>query len=308
MTTPQQPSPPLEQQPAAEGTQKVVLGLLGGSGLSEMPGLVIKEQHAIDTPFGKPSAPVRQALLGERECFFLPRHGEGHTLTPSEVNYRANIFALKSLGVTHLLAVSAVGIMRETIKPGDLVVPDQIFDRTKGIRKSSFFGEGIVGHVQMADPFCQELRQCLEQAAEDIHDTQVHHGGAYVCMEGPAFSTRAESQFYRNTLNPAVIGMTGVPEAQLAREAELCYAMLALATDYDCWHEEEEDVSVEAVLKVLKDNASRAGKVVARLAALLPETSSCPELSAARYATITSPAARSKEAETRLQALFGKYW
>jgi 5'-methylthioadenosine phosphorylase len=228
-------------------------------------------------------------------------------LLPSEVPYRANIYAMKQMGVTHLLAISAVGIMRETIKPGDMVVPDQIFDRTRGIRTSTFFGEGIAGHVAFADPFCGELRDLLLAAAKNSGVT-THDGGTYICMEGPQFSTRAESHFYRREVNATVIGMTALPEAKLAREAEMCYAMLAMGTDYDCWHEAEEDVSVEAVVAVLKTNAEHANQIVCSLAALLPRTSDCDCLNAAQFAIITSPDAISSAAKERLSLLYNKYW
>ncbi|MES2745915.1 MAG: S-methyl-5'-thioadenosine phosphorylase, partial [Bdellovibrionota bacterium] len=216
----------------------VKLGIIGGSGIYQMPGVEFVAEHAIKTPFGEPSDKIIEGKLHGRTVYFLPRHGKGHRFTPSEVNYRANIYALKSLGVTHVLAVSAVGIMKEHIRPGDMVIPDQIFDRTKGKRAETFFGEGIVGHFEFADPFDLDMCKWIEKAAKSVTD-RVHFGGSYVCMEGPAFSTRAESRHYRETLRPAVIGMTAIPEAKLAREAEMCYGMLALATDYDCWHEGE---------------------------------------------------------------------
>ena len=194
----------------------VKLGIIGGSGIYQIPGVELVKEHTISTPFGEPSDKVIEGKLHGRTVYFLPRHGKGHRFTPSEVNYRANIYALKSLGVTHVLAVSAVGIMKEHIKPGDLVVPDQIFDRTKGKRADTFFGEGIVGHFELADPFDAEFSRWIEKAARSVTD-RVHFGGAYVCMEGPAFSTRAESRHYRETLRPAVIGMTAIPEAKLAR-------------------------------------------------------------------------------------------
>jgi len=227
-------------------------------------------------------------------------------LLPSEVPYRANVHALKQLGVTHLLAVSAVGIMQEHIQPGDMVVPDQLFDRTKGVRASTFFGEGVVGHVAFADPFCEELRQFLLQASQQTQ-AKVHDGGTYVCMEGPQFSTRAESHFYRREVDATVIGMTALPEAKLAREAEMCYAMLAMGTDYDCWHEAEEDVSVEAVVAVLKANAECANDIVKALIRLLPESSDCACLDAAQFAIMTAPDAISDAAKARLQVLYGRY-
>ncbi len=283
-----------------------VLGVIGGSGVYQMDGAKKIAEHRVDTPFGQPSDAVIEAEVGGRHVYFLPRHGRGHRFTPSEVNYRANIAALKQMGATHVLAVSAVGIMRENIQPGHLVIPDQIFDRTKGTRPSTFFGDGVVGHVQFADPFCNEFRGLIHQSAQ-VHTKGVHFGGTYVCMEGPQFSTRAESNFYRQTLAPAVIGMTALPEAKLAREAELCYAMLALATDYDCWHESEEDVSVEAVVAVLKANAQLANAVVREVAKQLPGGATCAHQQAAKFAIMTAPDAIPPAARQRLQGLYGHY-
>lgn len=291
---------------AKTAPKPVSLGVIGGSGVYQMDGAKLVREHAPSTPFGQPSDAIMECLIGGRTVFFLPRHGRGHRFTPSEVNYRANIHALKQLGVTHVLAVSACGIMRENIKPGDMVVPDQIFDRTKGVRAASFFGDGVVGHVPFADPFCDELRQQVVNGAT-ANKATVHNGGTYVCMEGPQFSTRAESHFYRATLSPAVIGMTALPEAKLAREAEMCYGMLALATDYDCWHETEEDVSVEAVMQVLKANSELANRVVKAVAASLPETSTCRCLSAASMAIMTRVDLIPPDTKQRLSTLYGHY-
>lgn len=285
---------------------QVKLGVIGGSGVYHMQGVSVVAEHTMETPFGKPSDVVVETQIGDRTVYFLPRHGRGHVFLPSEVPYRANVHAMKQLGVTHLLAVSAVGIMQEYIQPGDMVVPDQLFDRTKGVRPSTFFGDGVVGHVAFADPFCDELRTLLLQASQQTEAT-VHAGGTYVCMEGPQFSTRAESHFYRREVDATVIGMTALPEAKLAREAEMCYAMLAMGTDYDCWHEAEEDVSVEAVIAVLKANAERANTIVKILAGLLPESSTCDCLNAAQFAMMTAPDAISDEAKARLQVLYGRY-
>ena len=287
--------------------QIIRLGVIGGSGVYHMEGVEIVAEHRLATPFGAPSDAVVETRISDQSVYFLPRHGRGHVLLPSEVPYRANIYAMKQMGVTHLLAISAVGIMREAIKPGDMVVPDQIFDRTKGIRASTFFGEGIAGHVAFADPFCDELRDLLMAAAKNSGVT-THDGGTYICMEGPQFSTRAESHFYRREVDATVIGMTALPEAKLAREAEMCYAMLAMGTDYDCWHEAEEDVSVEAVVAVLKANAEHANQIVRTLATQLPRTSDCDCLSAAQFAIITSPDAISSAAKERLSLLYDKYW
>ncbi len=290
-----------------ENAKPVQLGVIGGSGVYEMEGVEVVGEYEMETPFGQPSDRVVHAKVGDAAVFFLPRHGRGHRLLPSEVNYRANIHGLKQLDVTHVLAVSAVGSMRERIKPGDMVVPDQLFDRTKDIRPSTFFGNGIVGHVSMADPFCDELRRVAIEAAQKCGAT-VHDGGIYVCMEGPQFSTRAESNVYRSEIDASVIGMTAIPEAKLAREAEMCYALLAMSTDYDCWHEDEEDVSVEAVLAIVKKNAELGNSIVKEVAQLLPAESSCDCLSAARYAVITAPEAISPEAKERLAVLYGQYF
>lgn len=286
---------------------KVVrLGVIGGSGVYEMDGVKILREHGIETPFGSPSDLVVEARVGERTLFFIPRHGRSHHLLPSEVNYRANIYALKQLKVTHLLAVNAVGIMQEQIRPGDMVVPDQLFDRTKGVRASTFFGNGIAGHLAFADPFCQEFSHTVAVSGENL-EARVHRGGTYVCMEGPQFSTRAESKFYRQRVEPAVIGMTALPEAKLAREAELCYAMLAMGTDYDCWHESEKDVSIEMVIQALKTNAELANRIIQEILKRLPEMSNCDCLSAAKYAIITKSEEISEPVKKRLKVLYGEY-
>ncbi|MBT3343858.1 MAG: S-methyl-5'-thioadenosine phosphorylase [Gemmatimonadetes bacterium] len=285
----------------------VRLGVIGGSGVYQMQDVEVVAEHDLTTPFGRPSDPVVETKIGDRSVFFLPRHGKGHRYTPSEVPYRANVHVLKQLGVTHLLSVSAVGIMQPHIRPGDMVIPDQIFDRTKDTRPSTFFGDGIVGHVSLADPFCDDLRQVVAAAARACGAT-VHEGGTYVCMEGPQFSTRAESNFYRSSVDATVIGMTAIPEAKLAREAEMCYATLAMGTDYDCWHEEEEDVSVEAVIAILKANAELGNRVVQDVGVRLPAAADCACHAAARFAIITSPDAISDEAKQRLCVLYGHYF
>lgn len=291
---------------AANPEKKVVLGVIGGSGVYQMEGVTFKREHNLTTPWGEPSDVVFEAEIAGRPVFFLPRHGRGHRYTPTEVNYRANIHALKQLGVTHVLAVSAVGIMKESIRPGDMVVPDQLFDRTRGDRANTFFGEGVVGHVMFADPFCPDMRKIILDAATQQNAT-VHNGGAYVCMEGPAFSTRAESHYYRKTLAPAVIGMTAIPEAKLAREAEMCYGMLALATDYDCWHESEEDVSVEAVIAVVKANATLANNIIKRVAHLMPKTSNSDLLYAAKYAIMTDRSKIPENTKKKVSLLWQEY-
>ena len=284
------------------------LGIIGGSGVYDIEGVDVVKDHSVKTPFGSPSdAVVEMRIKGsDRTFFFIPRHGKGHRLTPSEVPYQANIHALKQLGVTHLMAVSAVGIMKENIKPGEMVVPDQLFDRTKGNRPSTFFGDGLVGHVSFADPFCKAMTGIVASASEAA-GAKTHRGGTYVGMEGPQFSTRAESHFYRATLNPSVIGMTALPEAKLAREAEMCYGMLALATDYDCWNEKEGDVNVEAVLAVLKSNAALANKIVKGVSEKIPNACSCGCHSAAAMAIISQTTAISDAAREKFTTLYGKY-
>jgi len=287
--------------------KQTALGVIGGSGVYEMEGVEVLAEHDIDTPFGKPSDTIVETQIEGRSVYFLPRHGRGHVHLPSEIPNRANIYTFKTLGVTHVLGVSAVGIMQENIVPGDMIVPDQLFDRTRGQRASTFFGEGIVGHVMFADPFCDELRNLAIQASRDVGAT-VHDGGTYVCMEGPQFSTRAESHFYRNTLSPSVIGMTAIPEGKLAREAEMCYAIVATGTDYDCWHEGKEDVTVEAIIEVLHKNADTAKAIVKKTAAALPAESTCECLSAAQFAIITQPDKMPPETKQKLDPLYGHYW
>jgi 5'-methylthioadenosine phosphorylase len=245
-----------------------VLAVIGGSGLYEIEGLSGVEEVRVETPFGAPSDAIVRGHLGQTTLLFLPRHGRGHRLAPHEIPFRANVCALKKLGATHLVSISAVGSMKEAIVPGDFVVVDQLIDLTKR-RVSTFFEEGLVGHVGFADPVCESLSESLAAAAGRA-GARVHRGGTYVCIEGPQFSTRAESLLYRSW-GVSVIGMTAMPEAKLAREAELPYALLALATDYDCWHESEEDVSVEAVLAVLGQNVAAARRTVAELAPALPD-------------------------------------
>ena len=284
------------------------IGIIGGSGLYDLAGLKDTRWTAVKTPFGEPSDELLTGRLGETEVVFLPRHGRGHRVLPQEINFRANLWALKKLGVTRVFSVSAVGSMKEEIEPGHLVVPDQFLDRTHG-RASTFFGEGIVGHVSFGDPVCPELKTTLTTAAKEAGAT-VHAGGTYVCINGPQFSTRAESQSYR-ALGVSVIGMTNMPEAKLAREAELCYATLALSTDYDCWHEGEEAVTVEAVLAVMAKNIEAAKQTVA-IAAPRADRRGRPEPacgcgSAARFAIMTEPARIPPGTRERVDLLFGKY-
>lgn len=277
-----------------------MLGIVGGSGIYAIPGLENVSSEVVETPYGAPSAEIVKGQLGPNRLLFLPRHGRHHQLPPHQINYRANVCALKKLGATHVVSLSAVGSMREEIEPGHVVVVDQYIDFTKR-RSSTFFEDGIVGHVMFADPVCPLLSAALGDASEAAGAT-VHRGGTYLCMEGPQFSTRAESRLYRQW-GVSVIGMTAMPEAKLAREAELPYATLALATDYDCWHESAEDVSVETVVAVLKQNAELARRAVAKLAASLPAPEQSPAFRATKNAVLTAPEGIQLAARERLSWL-----
>jgi 5'-methylthioadenosine phosphorylase len=285
---------------------EIAIGVIGGSGLYELPGMTDVRWRRVRTPFGDPSDEYCVGRFGERQVVFLPRHGRGHRLTPSELNFRANIWGLKSLGAEWVVSVSAVGSMKESIRPLDLVVPDQFVDVTKR-RVSSFFGDGIVAHVAMADPVCPHLASALEKAARETSAT-VHRGGTYVCIEGPQFSTKAESRIYRGW-GVDVIGMTNMPEAKLAREAELCYATVSMVTDFDCWHPDHDAVTVQDIIKVLTANAEKAKGLVARLARDFPrEHEPCPIGSdrALDTALITAPEARDRKLLKKLDAVAGR--
>ncbi len=282
-----------------------ILGVIGGSGLYEMEGLTEVEQVTIRTPFGDPSDTFVTGVLDGVRMVFLPRHGRGHRLLPSEVNYRANIYGMKKLGVTRLISVSAVGSMREDIEPGHIVIPDQFIDRTNGSRANSFFGNGIVAHVQFANPVCDDLSAVLEQSATKS-GARVHRGGTYICMEGPAFSSKAESLLYR-TFGVSVIGMTNIPEAKLAREAEICYGVIALATDYDCWHETHDDVSVDAILEIIRQNVAMAKNIIRNAVTALSGVRNCPCADALRYAIITERSVIPEKAKSDLAPIIGKY-
>jgi 5'-methylthioadenosine phosphorylase len=282
------------------------LGVIGGSGLYELPGLEAVERTRVATPFGDPSDEIVTGRLGGARLLFLPRHGRGHRLLPSELPFRANIWALKSLGADCVLAVSAVGSLREDIAPGHVVVPDQFIDRTRGRQaESTFFGRGVVAHVQFADPFCPPLSRALAGAARAA-GARVHAGGTYVCMEGPAFSTRAESNLYRSW-GAHVIGMTNLQEAKLAREAELCFATLALATDYDCWREGHDDVEIGEILKVIAANVELARRAVAALAPRLPAPAECACARALEHAIITDRAVIPADVKRDLAPIAGRY-
>jgi len=282
-----------------------VIGIIGGSGLYEMEGLESVEERWLETPFGPPSDAYITGTLEGRRVAFLPRHGRGHRLMPSELNFRANIFGFKLLGAEWVISAAAVGSMREDLPPRDIVIPDQFFDRTKG-RISTFFGDGIVAHVSFADPTCPILGKQLLAAGEAV-GARMHWGGTYLCMEGPQFSTRAESRIYRSW-GVDVIGMTNLQEAKLCREAEICYATLALVTDYDVWHDTEADVSVEAVVAVLKQNAETAKAIIKAAVSSFParrEGCHCP--SALRDAIISAPSAIPSQVRERLRPIIGKY-
>src|SRR5215212_5665155 len=262
-----------------------MLAVIGGSGIYDLDESGTSETITLETPFGSPSGPIREAKIGETDVLFLARHGAGHVYSPTSVPYRANVFALKSLGATHVLSLSSVGSLREELSPRTLVIPDQIIDRTVS-RERTFFESGIVAHVGIADPFCSNLRNDLTRAAE-LACRPTRRGGTYICIEGPQFSTRAESNLYR-AWDGSVIGMTAMPEARLAREAGLCYAMLAMVTDYDVWHDSEADVSVGVVISNLQANAEAAREIVVQLAAnwCLPRVCECQ--SALEHAVMTA--------------------
>jgi len=287
--------------------QKAQIGVIGGSGLYQMAGLTDVEEVSLSTPFGDPSDAFFIGTLAGTRVAFLPRHGRGHKLLPTEIPFRANIYALKLLGVERIISASAVGSLREEFKPMDIVFPDQFFDRTRQ-RASTFFGGGIAAHVTFADPVCRDLVDTLEQAARaKLAGIDIHRGGTYICMEGPAFSTKAESDVYRSW-GMSVIGMTNLQEAKLAREAEMCYATMALVTDYDCWHPDHDSVTVEMVIEYLNRNAENAQTLIASaVTQLAGKDRSCKCGQALRHAIITSPDRVTAEAKERLRAIIGKY-
>jgi 5'-methylthioadenosine phosphorylase len=283
----------------------VRIGIIGGSGLYEMEGLKLVEEKFIQTPFGDPSDAFIVGDLDGIGVAFLSRHGRGHRLLPTELNYRANIYGFKSLGATTILSASAVGSMKEQYKPTDIVFPDQFIDRTRH-RPDTFFGNGIVGHVTFADPICGAISDALFESAKEQGATS-YRGGTYLNMEGPQFSTRAESRLYR-TWGVDVIGMTNLQEAKLAREAEICYATMALVTDYDCWHESEEDVTVEAILAVLRANAEMAQKILrATVPRVAQRSRDCGCANALQYAIVTDPARIPQKVKDDLAPIIGKY-
>lgn len=278
------------------------LGVFGGSGVYGLSDLQESEEIDVSTPFGQPSANVWSGRIGDTKILFLPRHGIGHRYSPSDLPYRANIYAMKALGATHLLSFSAVGSLREDCPPCSLLAPDQIIDRTL-LRPRTFFDNGVVAHVGIADPFCQVMQDSIIRAARDV-GRHVHKGGAYLCIEGPQFSTRAESMLYRSW-DASVIGMTAMPEARLAREAELCYAVLAMVTDYDVWHDGEEDVTVQTVLAHMQANAEAASGILRRFAENGLPDRRCMCASALQNAIMTDPRHVSEDAKKRVQLLVG---
>ena len=280
------------------------VGVIGGSGLYQIEGLQHVKELDLSTPFGKPSDKFIQGSLGETELLFLPRHGRGHRWLPTEINFRANVFGMKKLGVERIISVSAVGSLQEKIAPGHVVIPDQFIDRTTQ-RASTFFGKGIVAHVSLADPFCKELSAELAKAATAAGAT-IHPSGTYLCMEGPQFSTRAESHLYRGW-GADVIGMTNLQEAKLAREAEICFATLALATDYDCWNESAGDVEIDHVLAVLQQNVDLAKKTIRQVIENLSSARSCGCASALKTAIITDKSRIPKKVRRDLRPIIGKY-
>jgi 5'-methylthioadenosine phosphorylase len=285
---------------------KAEIGIIGGSGLYGMAGLTEVREERVETPFGEPSEVFVLGKLEGREVAFLARHGKGHRILPSELNFKANIFAMKALGVTSILSVSAVGSLKEEHKPTEFLVPDQFIDRTFD-RHATFFGDGVVGHVAFGDPVCPVVSDVFVRACAEV-GVVGKRGGTYVCMEGPQFSTRAESRLYRSW-GADVIGMTNLQEAKLAREAEISYATLAMVTDYDCWYEGHDDVTVEQVVAVMHKNSANAQNVVKAAVRLMPrDLSASPAQSAAKFAIMTERKVIPAETKRKLDVLFGKYW
>jgi len=281
------------------------IGIIGGSGLYSMPGFHAEQELSIVTPFGAPSDNYIAGELEGHEVVFLARHARGHKLSPSELNFRANIYGMKTLGVDRILSLSAVGSLKEEHRPLDFVIPDQFFDRTRG-RISTFFGDGLVAHVSFADPVCPQMSDTAEAACRAA-GVSVKRGGTYICMEGPAFSTKAESNLYRSW-GMDVIGMTNLQEAKLAREAEICYVTIAMVTDYDCWHDDHDAVEVTDILRVLQQNAANACQVVANAVKNMPSERTCKCGSALAHALITDKALVPAHTLQKLEPIVGKYF
>jgi 5'-methylthioadenosine phosphorylase len=284
--------------------QQAEIGIIGGSGLYSMPGLTAGRELSVNTPFGDPSDAFVLGLLEDRKVAFLARHGRGHRLLPSELNFRANIFAFKQLGVERILSVSAVGSLKEEHKPGDFIIPDQFIDRTS-LRAATFFGEGLVGHVAFGDPVCPTAAAVLSAACQS-EGIASKPRGTYVCIEGPQFSTRAESSLYR-AWGADVVGMTNLQEAKLAREAEICYATAAMVTDYDCWHPDHDAVTVDQIIAVLTQNALNAARIIRAAVAVMPSERKCPCACALQFALLTSRAAIPPITREKLDLIVGKY-
>ncbi len=282
----------------------VQIGIIGGSGLYDMAGVTDRTEVTLTTPFGEPSGPYLTGTLGGRRVAFLARHGAGHRLLPSELNFRANIFGMKLLGVEYILSASAVGSLKDEYNPTDIVIPDQFFDRTKG-RPSTFFGRGLAAHVGFAHPFCRPLSALAYESGQQAGAT-IHRGGTYVCMEGPQFSTLAESKLYRSW-GMDIIGMTNLQEAKLAREAEICYTTIALVTDYDCWHPDHDSVTVDMIVATLTHNAKTAQAIIAGAVERLPFERTCECASALKFGLITRPEAISAQVKKDLAPIIGKY-
>ncbi|MFH0926245.1 MAG: S-methyl-5'-thioadenosine phosphorylase [bacterium] len=284
--------------------QQAKIGIIGGSGLYHIEGLTNVEEISLDTPFGKPSDVYIKGTLEDTDVAFLPRHGREHTILPSELNFRANIFGFKKLGVEHIISVSAVGSMRENLKPTDILIPNQFFDHTKG-RNNTFFGNGLVAHISLADPTCPQLDNILYKAGQEI-GCNINKGGTYICIEGPQFSTKAESNIYRKW-GVDVIGMTNISEAKLAREAEICYSVLALVTDYDVWHETEENVTAEAIIKILNQNVDVAKQIIKKALPKITSERPCLCASALGTALLTPKDKIPAKVKEDLRPIIGKY-
>lgn len=288
--------------------EKIKIGIIGGSGLYQMPELENVRERKVETPFGNPSDDFVIGELGGVTVAFLARHGRGHTILPTELPFRANVYAMKLLGVEYVLSVSAVGSLREDFAPMDFCIPDQFFDRTRArTEESTFFGDGIVGHITFSHPVCDELGDILEEACGSVPELTVHRGGTYICMEGPAFSTKAESETYRKW-GMDIIGMTNLQEAKLAREAEMAYATLALVTDYDCWHEDHDSVSVDMVVEYLSKNVRNAQLVLKEAVSLVDQKETPNQFEGAtKNAIFTRSEHWNEETARRLDAIIGKY-
>lgn len=284
---------------------QISLAIIGGSGLYEFPGLEQKQEQKINTPFGEPSAPIITGSINGKKVAFLARHGLGHQYSPSEVNYRANIFALKMLGIWNIISISACGSLREDYAPGDIVLPDQLFDHTRD-RKRTFFGDGLVAHVNVAEPFCRNLNDLMAQSFKGLGINQVHTSGSLITIEGPRFSTRAESNVFRSW-GMSIIGMTTSPEAFLAREAEMCYAVMAHVTDYDVWRSNESPVTVDMVIKVLNENMGKAQAAIRNLVSDLDPDIDCSCRNSLENALITQKEFVPEETRRKLELLIGKY-